>query len=467
MQSKSGNIYTSKELAKAEVYAETVINNKYMHWTPTPAQANLLLCDETEVLWGGSAGPGKSVGLLFAATQHVEISSYSALLLRKTFKQLTEAKALIDLSKIWFAKHRDSGGAHWNEKDKLWTFPSGAKIKFGYLDSVNDKYNFQGAEYQFIGFDELTQFDQDGYQYLYSRLRKTKDNPVPLRMWSTSNPGGYGHEWVKDRFVPDDYRPEDRKQYYYKEHEMYDGSFSKTVFIPAFIDDNPHLDKKEYMKSLAHLDTVTRHQLMNGDWTARHEGMMFRREWILGTAGERLVDAMPYDASLVRYWDCAATEKKFGDGKDPDYTASMLLGELDGEYFIGDVTRMRGTPKQVEDHIRKTALKDKMKYRGRLVRNWMEEERGQSGKAQISHYQRNVLNGYWFKGDRATGDKKERAATPSVACEAGVVYAVKDCENLGAFLNEAEIFPHGKHDDMVDGFSGAFNKVRKKEAFLI
>lgn len=463
----TGKIYSRRELAEAKIYAETVINNKYMHWKPTDAQKKLIMCPEKEVLWGGSAGPGKSVGLLFAATQFVEIPYYSALLLRKTFKQLTEAKALIDLSKIWFAKHRETGQAHWNEKDKLWTFPSGAKIKFGYLDSVNDKYNFQGAEYQFIGFDELTQFDEESYKYLYSRLRKTKDNPVPLRMWSTSNPGGYGHEWVKNRFVPDDYDPTLRKQYYYKEHKLDDDSIEQTVFMPAFIDDNPHLDKEAYMKNLRHLDTVTRNQLMNGDWTARHEGMMFRREWIIGEAGERLVDYMPYNARMVRYWDCAATEKKFGDGKDPDYTASVLLGELNGEYFIGDITRMRGTPKQVEDHIRKTALKDKMKYRGRVVRHWMEEERGQSGKAQVSHYQRNVLSGYWFKGNRATGDKKERASTPSVACEAGLVYAVKTCENLNAFLNEAEIFPHGKHDDMVDAFSGAYSKIHKREAFLL
>ena len=68
MESKTGKAYTRKELAKAKVYAETVLNNPYMHWTPTPAQANLLLCDDKEVLWGGSAGPGKSAGLLFAAT---------------------------------------------------------------------------------------------------------------------------------------------------------------------------------------------------------------------------------------------------------------------------------------------------------------------------------------------------------------------------------------------------------------
>ena len=82
-----------------------------------------------------------------------------------------------------------------------WRFPSGASLSFGYLDTEADKYRYQSAEYQFIGFDELTQFSESQYTYMFSRLRRLKGSSVPLRMRGASNPGGYGHEWVKQRFI--------------------------------------------------------------------------------------------------------------------------------------------------------------------------------------------------------------------------------------------------------------------------
>src|SRR5439155_6373928 len=82
-----------------------------------------------------------------------------------------------------------------------WKFPSGAVLRFGYLDTALDIYQYQSAEFQFIGFDELSQFKENDYRYLFSRLRKAKGIDVPLRMRSGSNPGGVGHEWVKKRFI--------------------------------------------------------------------------------------------------------------------------------------------------------------------------------------------------------------------------------------------------------------------------
>src|SRR3984957_6827925 len=97
----------------------------------------------------------------------------------------------------WLA-HSD---AAWNNADKRFTFPSGAPLTFGNLDSEDDVYQYDSSEFQFIGFDELTSFSPQQYTYLFSRLRATKDNPVPLRMRSASNQGNRGHSWVKDRFM--------------------------------------------------------------------------------------------------------------------------------------------------------------------------------------------------------------------------------------------------------------------------
>jgi hypothetical protein len=141
-------------------------------------QVGLLLSHVPDVLFGGAAGGGKSSWLLHAALQYADVPGYSAILFRRTYKQLAEPGALMDRSKLWLA----GTDAEWSEADKKWTFPSGATLSFGHLDTANDWMKYQGPEYQFIGFDELTQFDQRNVQYLWSRLRK----PKPTSMWTAN-----------------------------------------------------------------------------------------------------------------------------------------------------------------------------------------------------------------------------------------------------------------------------------------
>ena len=105
---------------------------------------------------------------------------------------------------------------------------------------------------------ELVQHTEFSYRYLFSRLRRLEGSDLPLRMRATSNPGGRGHEWVKNRFLKE--------------------SSPDRVFIPARLEDNPYLDQAAYIASLSELDPITRAQLLAGDWEA-YEGGRFRREW--------------------------------------------------------------------------------------------------------------------------------------------------------------------------------------------
>jgi hypothetical protein len=206
-----------------------------------------MLTDEQEVLYGGAAGGGKSEALLMAALQFVEVPGYSAILFRKTYADLALPGALMDRA------HGILGGtaARWNGQEKVWTFPSGATLSFGYLDNENDRFRYQSSEFQFIGFDELTQFRERDYKFLFSRLRRNVDNQVPLRMRAGTNPGGAGHLWVKRRFDPEGKKPrvEGRR------------------FVGALLEDNPYLDQPTYEKSLQQLDSQTRRQYRKGDWT--------------------------------------------------------------------------------------------------------------------------------------------------------------------------------------------------------
>lgn len=368
-------------------------------------------------MYGGAAGGGKSDALLMAALQFVDYPGYAALIFRRTYADLSLPGAIMDRAGDWLG----GTAAKWNGTEKTWTFPTGSTLTFGYLEHENDKYRYQGAELQMIGFDELTQFSETQYRYLFSRLRRLQGVELPVRMRSASNPGGVGHDWVYNRFFTE-------------------GRAAGRYFVPSMLTENPHLDAEEYLQSLAELDPYTKALLLKGDWTAKPPGRKFRREWF------KVVDEAPADAKAVRFWDLAATEPK--PGKDPDWTAGALVAFKGGQYWIKDLVRTRATPGGVEDLVRQTAEMD-----GRAVDIWMEQEPGSSGVNTIHHYATQVLVGFTFRGRRATGSKEVRANPVSSAAQAGNIFLVRARWN-GAFLDEVVSFPGGSHDDQVDAVSG-------------
>jgi len=218
---------------------------------PHPKQAAFLALTDLEALYGGAAGGGKSDALLMAALQYVDVPGYAALLLRRTYADLALPGAIMDRSHTWLA----GTAAHWDGEKHRWRFPSGATLSFGYLDTERDKYRYQGAELQFVGLDELTQFPNSWYIYLLSRLRRLKGSTVPLRARGATNPGGIGHRWVKERFV--------------------DEATALGTFVPALLDDNPSLDRDEYETALARLDPTTRQQLRHGVWVQDSGGLVY------------------------------------------------------------------------------------------------------------------------------------------------------------------------------------------------
>lgn len=224
-----------------------------------------------EILYGGAGGGGKSDALLMTCLQHVETPGYAALYLMPSLTDLSQPKAGISRAREWFSLTPTL--PHWAHYSKTWTFPSGATLTFGYLENEGDEQRYRSAEYQTIVFDELTRFRELPYRFLFSRLRKLRNANVPLRMRAATNPGGKGHEWVKGRFVPEDYlrTPTDDRfdKLWWRENRL---------FIPARLQDNPHLDEAEYRRSLAEMDPISRAQIENGDWNA-HIGGRFKREW--------------------------------------------------------------------------------------------------------------------------------------------------------------------------------------------
>ena len=398
--------------------------NKYIPVKPSPKQLafSLLMC--LEAFFGGAAGGGKSISLLIGALQFVHIPGYAAIIFRKTFSDLSLPEALIAVAHIWL----DGTDARWSETTKTWAFPSGATLSFGYLDGPRDKERYQSAAFQFIGFDELTQLRETDFTYMFSRCRRKTGSTIPLRIRSASNPGGYGHDWVKQRYI-------------------IEGMVKGRPFIRSKLADNPHLDQATYIRSLAELDPITREQLLEGDWTVRSGAGMFKREWYA------ILPMAPMGLPQIRFWDLASTAP--APGKSPDWTVGLLLaGDPSGRYYVLDVRRTQTTPAGVAQLVKQTAELD-----GPGTAVYMEQEPGSAGATVIDYYTRKVLQGFFFEGVRSTGSKIERAAPVSSQAEAGNIRLAAG-PWIGAFLDEMEGFPAGANDDQVDALSGAMAAMR-------
>jgi phage terminase large subunit-like protein len=376
-----------------------------------------------------------SVAQLMAALQYVDVPGYSAILFRKSYADLALPGALIDMSKQWLMPFVERKEVKWSEKDKQYTFPSGASLNFGYLESANDCYRYQGAEFQYVGMDEVTHIDPMNYRYLFSRLRKKKTLHVPIRFRATANPGGLFGEYYYQRF-------------------FIEGPDKGRIFIGAGLDDNPHIDGDAYKESLAELDPIERERLLNGNWEIKAQGDLFSRHWFTIIPSYEI----PTGISSVRFWDFASTDpkkRKTRNKRDPDWTVGLKLSHYQGMYWIEDIARVQLTPQGVEDLVRETAIND-----GYSVAIRIEQEPGSSGAITIDHYSRNVLRGYDCLGVLSSGSKPDRARAASAASQAGRVLISNQSRNILAFFDEADLFPYGLKDDTIDGFSGAFNYFR-------
>lgn len=204
-------------------------------------------------LYGGAAGGGKSEAILMEAfAQALQYPGLDVLLLRKTFPELE--KSLIQRMRTKIPKEL----YEYNEGKKIATLINGSHIYFGHLENKKDVYQYQGAEFGAIGWDELTHFTLDEWVYLSSRNR----SPIKghrSNMFAATNPGGIGHSWVKSLWIDQEPAP-----------GMAARSFKPAdySFTPAKVTDNPFLmeNDPDYKEKLEDLPDALRAALLDGSW---------------------------------------------------------------------------------------------------------------------------------------------------------------------------------------------------------
>lgn len=426
---------------------------------PQPGPQREFLKTRADIaVFGGAAGGGKSAALLIDAIRYAvykPVPGYGAVIFRRTSPQITQQGGLWDESGKFYAA---LGGI--SKQTRLeWVWPHlNTKVRFAHMQYESDRFNWQGSQIAYIGFDELTHFTEDQFFYMLSRNRSMCG--VRPRIRATTNPDA--DSWVKRFLAPwvDETFPDPAQsgevRYFLRDGgqitwlpsgQAYPDAKSVT-FVSSTIYDNKIFlaSNPEYLLNLKSLPLVERQRLLHGDWTIKPSGNKFKRHWF------EIIDTPPANFErLVRYWDLAATEPK--KGSDPDYTAGVKVGRKDGIYYVLDVQHDRLTPGKVEQMVKQTASLD-----GRETAVYMEQEPGSSGVNTIALY-RKLLAGYEFHGNKTTGSKEIRANAASSQAEGGNIKIVRAYWN-DKLLNELAAFPmEGVHDDLVDGLSGAMEQL--------
>ncbi len=254
-------------------------------YTPAPVQQEFHEAKVDEILFGGAAGPGKSLALLMdpldiVAVEHNRCqsgelrwghSTGKAIHFRREFPRLEET---IDRSKRFYPDI--DPGAIYSGDEHTWTFSSGFKIKFAHMKDNDSFMNYRSAQFCALYFDELIEFERDQYLEMTTRVRST--DPVlqhMLRIKSSSNPAP---GWVREYFV--DPAPQGRV-ILEKKIKLDSGQFvNRTrMFLPAKLSDNPDpVYRAQYEANLQDKPAHIRESLLHGNWYIV-AGAFFSEEW--------------------------------------------------------------------------------------------------------------------------------------------------------------------------------------------
>jgi predicted phage terminase large subunit-like protein len=449
---------------------------------PQPGPQELFLRTPADVaIIGGSLFGGKTWSLVYEPLRNIDVPGFTFVLFRREMPRITNKGGMWDESTKWYPL---AGGVP-REHTREWTFPSGASGRFAGLQYDKDLEDWKGAQIALIGFDQLEEFTEKQFFYMFSRNRSTcgvrpyiraSCNPDPdsflasLLAWWIDAEGwaltersgvirwlirvGDDLVWSDVTCGPDEYDAYESREALAKddleERHPGHGTHAKSItFVLARLQDNEIGNKADpaYLANVRMLPLVEQQRLLGGDrggnWKVREvAGKVFNR------AGFKTQPAKWAQATRVRYWDKAGTE---GGGK---FTAGVLMAlHADGRVCIEDVVRGQWSAANREPVIKQVAQAD-----GPGVTVWIEQEPGSGGKESADNTILS-LRGYAVYADRVSGDKLARANPLAAQALAGNVSLLQGEWNE-AFLREAHGFEaKAAYKDQIDAAAGAFNKL--------
>ena len=301
----------SNDALDADPNAAADPTKRFLTYAPFAKQCDFHKSPAKYRLFGGAAGPGKSMALLMeAVVQANDNRGSNTLLLRRTFPELEQSLLLYFRKEIPRELY-----SSFNDSKHVVTWLNGSTTRFGYCAAENDVYQYQGAEFLFIGIDELTLFTLRQWQFLTSRNRCPIARTFP-NMAGATNPGNIGHAWVKSLWI--DKQPAAGME----NPECYDPS--DYDFISARVHDNPiYAADQNYLKTLAALPSHLRRAFLDGDWEVFAGQYFDNFDVTRHTARAETIDWKPwwprwisidwgFEHPSATYWHAAAPSSSVG-----------------------------------------------------------------------------------------------------------------------------------------------------------
>lgn len=438
-------------------------------------------------LWRlGSAGGGKSFGLLLAPLAYRNVPGFGYTVFRRNYNQIFAQGGLWDESLKMYSGIR---GAHPRPSRGEWVFSGKdgkvrSKVSFAHIERDVELSKWQGSQICGIGFDELTHFSRKAFIYMLSRNRSTCGvrpfvratcNPdadswvADFISWWINQETGYAIpersgavRWMinrDDTFYWADTPEELWEQFDLKTEEERQEPKSVT-FIASSVYDNKELLKINpgYLANLKALSTVEKERLLHGNWKIRPAAGLYFKKSQVGN----YLNVVPDDViKWVRCWDLAATAE--GENEDSAHTAGVLIGKRkNGRYVIADVIDIRQSASDVRNTIKHTCQLDRSKYKRVTTR--LPKDPGQAGKDQAQSYIK-FLSGFTVKTVAETGSKEARAEPMAAQWQAGN-FDVVIADWNEKYLTQLENFPDGKLKDMVDASANGFAEIEESSFSL-
>lgn len=442
-------------------------------------QERCLASAASVIIYGGAAGSGKTHAELLYPLRYIRTKGFGCVVFRKNANQIYNEGNLWDNARDMYT---GIPGAVMRKGEGAWTFHDKdgvqlSRISFRHIERDDEVHDYQGSQICGIEYDELTHFSEYVFFYMLSRNRSMCG--VEPYVLATCNPDAAS--WVADFIkwwidqdtgypIPERsgkirwfLRRDNTVHWADTKQELIDEFGLKTeeekqeprsvTFIAASIYDNKALLKvnPQYLANLKALPTVERERLLYGNWKIKASaGLFFKRIQV------EMIQVPPQDiVSVCRAWDLAATEEK--KNGDPDYTAGVLMGQRkDKTIVILDVINQRIKAGDVEKLIVNTAISDRAKY-GTKYKIRLPQDPGAAGKIVAKTYVKK-LAGFSVRAIPVTGSKELRATPLAAQWQNGNVQVLAAEWNDQYFL-QLENFPEGKHDDMVDASSDAFDEL--------
>lgn len=441
-------------------------------------QAQYLRCKARIAFFGGGVFGGKSFAEMLLPLKWRRTPGFHCTIMRLDRPRIMQEGGLWDTSKLIYGQF----GAEPNEQLLRWKFPSGAQVKFAFLNSEGGKAGVQkkdGAQSPIIQYDEIQEFTRKQVFYMLTRNRSSIPG-IPAYIRGTLNPDPDGAPWLSEFLqwywdpvtgyaIPE--RSGVVRYFVYKDNVIHWGDTEEQLkhqfggdcdplsftFIRSMAEHNliGLQNNPAYIQGLKNQDPITVEIKLKGNFKiSAARGTKFSRAWFGHT------EVGPSRGLRVRYWDLAGIDEDVAieKGTDPDYVASCKMNRYRGEYFIEDISRGRLHPNDTRKLILQYAKSD-----GYSTAIRIEMEGGSHTKFVEAEFLE-LLAGYDIEFIKPSRSKTVRAGGYSAATKAKNVKLVTKAPGWYAYLSEAffsehEAFPRkgiGIHDDMVDACSGAF-----------